>query len=134
MCALVALSAVPAQAGFITKQIKSVGEQVGAKVDTHVVNGHPEPTFDNPAAGAEVAPTGGSGIPAELETIAQCESGGDYTAVNSSSGAGGKYQFLPSTWAGLGGEGLPQDAPPAEQDRLALVLWNGGAGRSNWVC
>src|SRR5262245_44707931 len=36
------------------------------------------------------------GVPAELEAIAQCESGGDYGAVNPSSGAYGKYQILPS--------------------------------------
>ena len=73
-------------------------------------------------------------VPAELEAIAQCESGGDYSAVNGSSRAGGKYQFLPSTWASVGGEGLPQDASPAEQDRLAVKLYANGAGRSHWVC
>src|SRR5262249_35173370 len=30
--------------------------------------------------------------------IVMCESGGDYGAVNPSSGAGGAYQILPSTW------------------------------------
>jgi hypothetical protein len=30
--------------------------------------------------------------------ITDCESGGSYRAYNSSSGAGGKYQALPSTW------------------------------------
>ncbi len=34
-----------------------------------------------------------------------CESGGDYGAVNPSSGAGGAYQILPSTWALYGGKG-----------------------------
>ena len=48
-----------------------------------------------------------------------CESGGNYGAVNPSSGAGGAYQILPSTWDLYGGQGAPQDASKAEQDRIA---------------
>jgi len=67
--------------------------------------------------------------------IVMCESGGNYHAVNAGgSGAGGAYQIMPSTWAAHGGHGLPQDAPPAEQDRIAGLIWNGGAGRSQWAC
>lgn len=54
------------------------------------------------------------------------ESGGDPRAVNPSSGAGGLYGFLPSTWHALGFAGLPEDAPPAVQDaafREAYRLW-----------
>ena len=39
-----------------------------------------------------------------------CESGGNFEAVNPSSGAGGAYQILPSTWELYGGEGDPEDA------------------------
>ena len=52
-----------------------------------------------------------------------CESGGDYGAVNPSSGAGGAYQILPSTWELYGGQGAPQDAPKAEQDRSPREIW-----------
>ena len=62
-----------------------------------------------------------------------CESGGNYGAVNTSSGAGGAYQILPSTWALYGGQGLPQDAPKAEQDRIAAEIWE-DSGPSAWVC
>ncbi len=65
--------------------------------------------------------------------IVMCESGGDYGAVNSSSGAGGAYQILPSTWEGYGGKGLPEDAPKAEQDRIAGEIW-ADSGPSAWVC
>jgi septal ring factor EnvC (AmiA/AmiB activator) len=65
--------------------------------------------------------------------IVMCESGGNYGAVNPSSGAGGAYQILPSTWALYGGNGLPQDAPKAEQDRIAAEIW-ADAGGSAWVC
>jgi peptidoglycan hydrolase CwlO-like protein len=65
--------------------------------------------------------------------IVMCESGGNYHALNSSSGAGGAYQILPSTWAAYGGEGAPQDAPKAEQDRIAGEIWR-DSGPSAWSC
>ncbi len=58
-----------------------------------------------------------------LDQIKQDESGGSYTEVNPSSGAGGAYQFLPSTWRSNGGQGLPQNASPAEQDRIAAKVY-----------
>lgn len=65
--------------------------------------------------------------------IVMCESGGDYGAVNSSSGAGGAYQILPSTWDLYGGQGDPEDAPKAEQDQIASEIW-ADSGGSAWVC
>jgi septal ring factor EnvC (AmiA/AmiB activator) len=65
--------------------------------------------------------------------IVMCESGGDYGAVNPSSGAGGAYQILPSTWELYGGQGAPQDAPKAEQDRIAGEIWADSGGGA-WVC
>ena len=65
--------------------------------------------------------------------IVMCESGGDYGAVNPSSGAGGAYQILPSTWELYGGQGEPQNAPKAEQDRIAGEIW-ADSGSSAWVC
>jgi len=67
------------------------------------------------------------------ESIVMCESGGDYSAVNPSSGAGGAYQILPSTWRLYGGEGLPQDASPEEQARIAALIW-ADSGASAWEC
>ena len=65
--------------------------------------------------------------------IVMCESGGNYSAVNPSSGAGGAYQILPSTWELYGGQGLPNEAPKAEQDRIAAEIW-ADSGSSAWVC
>lgn len=65
--------------------------------------------------------------------IVMCESGGNYGAVNSSSGAGGAYQILPSTWGLYGGEGDPQDAPKSEQDAIAAEIWADSGGGA-WVC
>ena len=69
------------------------------------------------------------------KAIVMCESGGNYNALNPSSGAGGAYQMLPETYKGLGGQyAAPHLAPKSEQDKLAAKLWNDGAGRGNWEC
>jgi peptidoglycan hydrolase CwlO-like protein len=65
--------------------------------------------------------------------IVMCESGGNYGAVNPSSEAGGAYQILPSTWRLYGGQGEPQNAPKAEQDRIAAEIW-ADSGPGAWVC
>jgi soluble lytic murein transglycosylase-like protein len=68
-----------------------------------------------------------------LDAIAACESGGDPTAVNAA-GYYGKYQFDTGTWASVGGSGNPADAPEAEQDYRAALLYS-QAGSSPWpVC
>jgi soluble lytic murein transglycosylase-like protein len=70
---------------------------------------------------------------ATLEAIAACESGGDPTAVNAA-GYYGKYQFDMGTWASVGGSGNPAQAPEAEQDYRASLLYS-RAGSSPWpVC
>ena len=70
---------------------------------------------------------------ATLDAIAFCESGGDPTAVNAA-GYYGKYQFDTGTWASVGGSGNPAEAPEAEQDYRAALLYS-RAGSSPWpVC
>jgi septal ring factor EnvC (AmiA/AmiB activator) len=67
------------------------------------------------------------------ESIVMCESGGNFGAVNPSSGAGGAYQILPSTWELYGGHGNPEDASPQEQSEIAAQIWaDSGAGA--WEC
>jgi resuscitation-promoting factor RpfB len=63
-----------------------------------------------------------TGSSATLEQIAQCESGGDPTAVSPDGRYRGKYQFSRATWRAMGGSGDPANAPEAEQDRLAAAL------------
>ena len=65
--------------------------------------------------------------------VVMCESGGNYGAINPSSGAGGAYQILPSTWELYGGRGEPQNAPKAEQDQIAAEIW-ADSGPGAWVC
>ena len=66
------------------------------------------------AAPAQQASYSGSG--GFQSCVIQRESGGDASAVNASSGAGGLYGFLPSTWQSLGHSGLPENATVAEQN------------------
>jgi septal ring factor EnvC (AmiA/AmiB activator) len=85
-------------------------------------------------AGAEEEVGRWLGGPYSIPTyIVMCESGGNYSALNPSSGAGGAYQVLPSTWELYGGQGEPQNAPKAEQDRIAAEIW-ADSGSSAWVC
>lgn len=80
--------------------------------------------IDSPAAPAYAG--GQYSIPSD---IVMCESGGDYGAVNPSSGAYGAYQILPSTSAALGCD----MSSPAGQDECAKRVWN-TQGRGAWVC
>ena len=73
-------------------------------------------------------------VPPHLEAIAQCESGGDPTAVSADGMYHGKYQFSVATWQAMNGTGLPSQAPEAEQDMRAAMLY-AQSGPSQWpVC
>jgi hypothetical protein len=82
-------------------------------------------------ANGQVGPGGPWAIP---WVVVQCESGGQNLPPNWAT-ASGYYQFITSTWKGLGGS-TPHayQASKAEQDRLAARLWDGGRGASNWDC
>jgi hypothetical protein len=63
-----------------------------------------------------------SGINRFLYALGQVESGGNYYARNSTSGAYGKYQIMPSNWAGwaklyVGSSTAPQS--PVNQEKVA---------------
>jgi Transglycosylase-like domain len=73
-------------------------------------------------------------VPAALQAIAACESGGDPKAVGGGGAFRGKYQFDYGTWAAVGGSGDPAAAPEIEQDRRAALLY-ARAGAAPWpVC
>jgi len=76
----------------------------------------------------------GGTVPAVLRRIAMCESGGNPRAVSRDGRYRGKYQFLVSTWEGVGGTGDPAAAPEAEQDQRAAALM-AAEGTKPWpVC
>lgn len=87
------------------------------------------PTHTSTSHGSSVMRSGYS-IPSR---VVQCESKGNYSAVNSSSGAGGAYQILPSTWRAYGGSGSPQNASKSQQDAIAAKIW-AASGSSAWSC
>ena len=87
--------------------------------------------YESPRAAGERPATSGGGTPPDY--VRQCESGGDYGAVNPN-GHYGAWQFSQSTWESVGGTGRPDQASPAEQDRRAAILWDGGNGASHWQC
>jgi len=62
-------------------------------------------------------------VPGVLQRIAECESGGNPSAVSPGGTYRGKYQFTRDTWRRLGGDGDPADAPEWVQDRMALKLY-----------
>ncbi len=76
-------------------------------------------------SGATPGSTLGSG--SGLAGIAECESGGDPSAVGGGGRYRGKYQFDLGTWRAYGGTGDPAAAPESEQDRIASR-----APRSSW--
>jgi peptidoglycan hydrolase CwlO-like protein len=84
---------------------------------------------------APVTPTAPISVPDKLRQIAQCESGGNPSAVSPSGLYRGKYQFDPQTWKSLGGAGDdPAAASEAEQDRVASLLYS-QRGAAPWpVC
>ncbi len=85
------------------------------------------------AAQAQQTVSGWFGDWAIPQAIVMCESGGNFGAVNPSSGAGGAYQILPSTWSLYGGSGSPQSASPQRQSQVASQIW-ADSGPSAWAC
>jgi len=63
------------------------------------------------------APAGGS----VWDSIAQCESGGNW-AINTGNGFYGGLQFTLSSWAAVGGSGYPNQASREEQIARAQIL------------
>lgn len=89
---------------------------------------------DNPPAKVTLPDTIPAKAAAVLEKIAECESGGEPTAVSPNGTYRGKYQFHVDTWASMGGSGDPAAAPEDEQDKRAYVLYD-RQGTDPWpVC
>jgi len=97
--------------------------------------GSTEPVSNTSSPGGSGGSTSSSGsASATLARIAQCESGGDPTAVSADGQYRGKYQFDRATWELMGGSGDPAQAGEAEQDRIAAKLL-AQRGTSPWpVC
>ena len=80
---------------------------------------------DVPAAA--VAPSAG---PGSWDALARCEAGGNW-ATNTGNGYYGGVQFSASTWASVGGSGLPHEHSREEQIKRAQILQQ-RAGWGQW--
>lgn len=85
------------------------------------------------SGGASYQPGSGSStrVPAALQRIARCESGGNPRAISRDGRYRGKYQFDRSTWARWGGTGDAAASSEAAQDRVAIKLYR-ARGTSPW--
>jgi peptidoglycan hydrolase-like protein with peptidoglycan-binding domain len=127
------------------KAIKRFQKKSGLKADgivgpaTLEALGLSQKAKDAPATETEAAPTASGSnanedVAAHLAAIAQCESGGDPTAISPDGKYRGKYQFLRETWEAMGGSGDPAEAPESEQDLRAAALYE-KQGPNAWpVC
>lgn len=69
-------------------------------------------------------------VPPQLQAIAQCESGGNPSAIGGGGLYRGLFQFNRQTWASVGGAGDPAAASVAEQYKRAAILYaRSGAGQ-----
>lgn len=82
---------------------------------------------DNTTAASAQQNTSSSGIPSNLASIAQCESGGNPNAVSPDGQYHGLYQMSQETYSNYGGRGSVSGASVAEQTRIAQKL-----PRSSW--
>ncbi|MEB8107940.1 transglycosylase family protein [Staphylococcus equorum] len=124
----------PAQQEAPAEQAAEPAQQEAPKTEA---TQQPQQESTSKESSSSEASSGSSvNVNSHLQAIAQRESGGDLKAVNPSSGAAGKYQFLQSTWdsvAPAAYQGVsPTEAPESVQDAAAVKLYN-EVGASQWV-
>ncbi|OIS61774.1 transglycosylase family protein [Staphylococcus equorum] len=127
-------AAEPAQQSAPAEQAAEPAQQEAPKTEA---TQQPQQESTSKESNSSEASSGSSvNVNSHLQAIAQRESGGDLKAVNPSSGAAGKYQFLQSTWdsvAPAAYQGVsPTEAPESVQDAAAVKLYN-EVGASQWV-
>jgi hypothetical protein len=117
----------------------------GASATTSSPTTSPPPTTSAPSSGASsggasgVSSGGPPSLPPFLQCVLQAESGGNYSAVSPGGTYMGGFQFSQATWnqaAALAGMPQlinvpPNDATPAQQDDLAIALYNAD-GKQPW--
>ena len=91
-------------------------------------------TKDRPAARTTSAPSGGTNYASGSsvwDSLAQCESGGNW-AINTGNGYYGGLQFNISTWQAYGGTGYPHQASRETQIAVATRLRDANGGYGAW--
>lgn len=117
----------------VTYRLRFVnGELVARKVVTSSVRTKAVPaivkvgTKEKPEATSNFA--GGSTV---WDSLAQCESGGNW-AINTGNGYYGGLQFSLSTWRAYGGTGYPHQASRETQIAVATRLRDATGGYGSW--
>ena len=85
--------------------------------------------------GLALAGQAGAATDGEWDTVAKCESGGNW-AINTGNGYQGGLQFSPSTWSGHGGSEYAPSAHMATKEQQIAIAENTAASRgtSPWAC
>ncbi|EJY96694.1 transglycosylase [Staphylococcus arlettae] len=128
----------PAEQATSTEQSEQAEQpqQTAAPQTEETQQPQQESTSSNSESSSEATSGSSVNVNSHLQTIAQRESGGDITAINPSSGAAGKYQFLQATWDSVAPAEYvgvsPAEAPESVQDAAAVELYN-TVGPSQWV-
>ena len=131
-----------AQAAAAQAAVRSAQAKAAAAATTATSSRAPATTSTVPPASATVTPTTPTAdpqLPPFLQCVLQVESGGDYQAVSPDGQYMGGFQFSQPTWneaAQLAGmpqlvNVQPNVATPAEQDDLAIALYNAD-GEQPW--
>lgn len=121
------LAAAEIEAGAAADDLTVVESQVAVRVQIEAQAELRRSGGVFKAAGSDGSPTpeeSGNAKGLAWDLLRQCESGGNYAAVNPSGAFRGAYQFHMTTWIMLGGVGDPIDALTADQDYRAQVLYD----------
>ena len=73
----------------------------------------------------------GAATDGEWDTVASCESGGNW-AINTGNGYYGGLQFNIGTWQAYGGSGLPSNASRETQIAIATKVRDANGGYGAW--
>jgi hypothetical protein len=128
-----------AQAEAAAAAVRAAQPPVAAAVATSRPSEPPSTTSTALEGNAASTSSGDPSLPPFLQCVLQAESGGNYQAVSPGGTYMGGFQFSQATWneaAGLAGMAQlinvpPNEATPAEQDDLAIALYDAD-GEQSW--
>lgn len=127
-----------AQAAAAAAAVRAAQAKAAAAVPTSSASRPPSALSTTPQGSAASTSSGDPSLPPFLQCVLQAESGGNYDAVSPGGTYMGGFQFSQATWneaAGLAGMPQlinvpPNEATPAEQDDLAIALYDADGGQS----
>ena len=128
-----------AQAAAAAAAVRAAQAKAAAAAATSRASAPPSATSTTPQGSAASTSSGDPSLPPFLQCVLQAESGGNYDAVSPGGTYMGGFQFSQATWneaAELAGMPQlvnvpPNEATPAEQDDLAIALYEAD-GEQSW--